>query len=564
MKKIFTAFALITTTAFSSLAQNVGIGTSTPLQKLDVIGKIRSSTLTGVGNRFVMADPTGTLNVGSSGLLDSTAWLTLGNSSIDTTKNFLGTLNNTHILFKTNGSAAINERMRIRSGGEIVVNNTSVGLNNGDVFSVYGTGSTNGVSGAISGVGLFAINGYSATTGSGVYGENNGTGFGVLGNTSGGFGAAGLATTGTGIYGQGGGATAFAGRFYNTNASGTAILAAGNNLGVTYLVNGSAASFNGSTFGTLHFSNIASAATAGSAVWGNNRKTIITSYLGGAGVTGIDSAFGSGVIGVSFFGGNEGVVGLGNSTDGSGLFGQANSGSVQYGVWGVASATTGTGNNSIAVVGNNTTTGTNAVGVLGQELAAPNGATRYAVFANGDMAASGTKPFVIDHPLDPANKFLKHFSIESNEVLNYYRGNVTLDANGEATIQLPAYFASINNTNYNYNLTPIGAPASLYVKSEVNNNQFVIAGGTPGMKVSWTLTAERNDPFLQQNPDNRIVELPKTGDAAGKYLVPSLFGQPETAGIYYKKIPNKVPQYSKSATLPAFETKDFTKLKNLK
>ncbi|MEZ5068955.1 MAG: hypothetical protein R2847_10915 [Bacteroidia bacterium] len=32
------------------------------------------------------------------------------------------------------------------------------------------------------------------------------------------------------------------------------------------------------------------------------------------------------------------------------------------------------------------------------------------------MSASGTKPFMIDHPLDPANKFLKRFSMESNEV----------------------------------------------------------------------------------------------------------------------------------------------------
>jgi len=233
-------------------------------------------------------------------------------------------------------------------------------------------------------------------------------------------------------------------------------------------------------------------------------------------------------------------------------------GPTPYAVWGDVTTVSGTNATSIAVIGSNNSVGANAIGILGQEVAAPNGPTRYAIFANGDLAASGTKTFVIDHPLDPSGKFLKHFSIESNEVLNYYRGNVVLDANGEATIQLPSYFNSINNSNYNYNLTPIGAPAQLYVKSEVTGNNFVIAGGVAGMKVSWTLTAERNDPYLQQNPDSRLVELPKTGDAAGKYLVPSLYGQPESAGIYYKPIPQKTAVNEKSKDAPLIKSRDFT------
>ncbi|HNG84200.1 MAG TPA: hypothetical protein PLX94_06460 [Bacteroidia bacterium] len=547
MKRILSVL-LIILIAHASQAQNVGIGTNVPMQKLDVIGKIRSSTLTGVGNRFVMADPTGTLNVSSSGLLDSTAWLTLGNSSIDTTKNFLGTLTNTHILFKTNGNAAANERMRIRSGGEIVVNNTSVGNNNGDVFSAYATGSTNGISGALSPIGAYALNGYSATTGIGVSGANAGTGIGVWGSSSSGYGTVGFS----------GGNTAFAGMFQNSNANGTGLLVTGNNLAGTYLVNGSAGSFRGTNFGIINFSNISSAAVAGSAVWGSNRKTVITSFLGGAGVTGIDSANGSGVIGVSFYGGFEGVTGIGSSNSGTGVLGQAGMGPSPRAVWGDIATVSGTNATSIAVVGSNNSVGANAVGVYGQEVAAPNGPARYAILANGDMAATGTKPFVIDHPLDPSGKFLKHFSMESNEVLNYYRGNVILDANGEATIQLPSYFNSINNTNYNYNLTPIGAPAQLYVKSEVSGNNFVISGGIAGMKVSWTLTAERNDPYLQQNPDSRLVELVKTGDAAGKYLVPSLYGQPESAGIYYKPSPQKTAVNEKSKDAPLIKSRDFT------
>ncbi len=538
-------YLLLLSILFSGLlaeAQNVGIGTSTPVQKLDVIGKIRSSTLTGVGNRLVMADPTGTLNASTTGLLDSVAWLTLGNSSIDSTKNFLGTLNFRPVIFKTNGNGATNERMRIMAEGQIVVNKTAPLT--GDVFSVYGAGLT----GALSPLGDFSINGYSANTGCGIYGENVGTGTGVFGNTS----------NGTGLLGIASGATAFASRMYNSNVNGTALLASGNNLGATFLVNGSAASFRGSTFGTINFSNISSAAISGSAVWGSNRKVIVTSFYGGAGVTGIDSANGSGVIGASYYGGNEGVYGLGASTDGTGVFGNATLGSAPYGVWGYV----GTGSSSIATVGQNASTGANAIGVLGQANA---GSSRFAVFANGDFGATGAKLFVIDHPLDPANKFLRHFSMESNEILNYYRGNVILDANGEATVQLPDYFQSINNTNYGYNLTPIGQPASLYIKSEVSSSgQFVIAGGQPGLKVSWTLTAERNDPYLQQNPDKRLVEINKTGDAVGKYLQPTLFGQPQEMGIYYKKHKELKSTTEKSVTLDNEELKNMKKLNSEK
>lgn len=526
---LFSLTALFIFSNYQIIAQNVGIGTSTPTQKLDIIGNVRSSTLAGVGFRAVLADPTGTLTIASGA--NSPDWTTTGNANTTPTVNFIGTTDARDFVTKTGGSAAANERSRILSTGEFIVNNTGVGLNGvGDVFSVYSNGTTNGSTTNTSAIGAFAVNGYSSGTGSGVYGENTGTGSGVIGNVSGGIG----------LFGQSNSATGFGGFIRNINASGTGLLVSGNNTALTYLVTGSAAVFAAPTWGTLHFISQPSSLAGGSAVWGNNRKTIITSFLGGAGVTGIDSALGSGVIGASYNGGAEGVVGLGFSADGSGVYAQANNGSVQYGLWGVATTGGGgTGNNSIAVVGNNTTSGTNAIGVLGQELAAPNGATRFAVFANGDMAASGTKPFVIDHPADPANKFLKHFAMESPEVLNMYRGNVTLDQNGEAVVQLPSYFSSINNNNFSYHLTPIGGFANVYVKEEVSNNQFAIAGGSPGMKVSWMLMTERNDPYLQQYPENRMVEVYKTGDASGKYLQPALFGQPETMGIYYKKLPNK-------------------------
>lgn len=155
----------------------------------------------------------------------------------------------------------------------------------------------------------------------------------------------------------------------------------------------------------------------------------------------------------------------------------------------------------------------------------------FSVYANGDMGAAGIKPFYIDHPTDPENKYLRHFSIESNEVLNVYRGNATFDANGEATVVMPDYFDAVNNENCTYQLTPIGGYAPLYIKEKLANGQFVIAGGTEGMEVSWTMHTERNDPYMQQHPEKRNVEVNKEDWNKGKYLRPDLYGQPEDKKI---------------------------------
>lgn len=156
----------------------------------------------------------------------------------------------------------------------------------------------------------------------------------------------------------------------------------------------------------------------------------------------------------------------------------------------------------------------------------------YGVYSQGDSGASGIKTFLIDHPEDPANKFLRHYSVESNEVVNMYRGKQEFDANGKAVIQLPDYYDSIN-INPSYQLTPIGAAMpNLYIEQEVSQGVFVVAGGVPGKKVSWTLTAERNDPYLQQNPQLRQAVFEKEGPRKGRYVTPELYGQPKTKSMF--------------------------------
>jgi len=149
------------------------------------------------------------------------------------------------------------------------------------------------------------------------------------------------------------------------------------------------------------------------------------------------------------------------------------------------------------------------------------------VHISGDLDVNGTKNFKIDHPLDPSGSYLKHAAVESSEVLNTYSGTVVLDEHGRATVPLADWFAEIN-TDPRYQLTAIGAAApNLHISSEIDNNQFAIAGGSPGLKVSWMVITKRNDAYMQLHPF--LVVEPKPGNEQGTYLCPECHGAPQSA-----------------------------------
>jgi hypothetical protein len=156
-----------------------------------------------------------------------------------------------------------------------------------------------------------------------------------------------------------------------------------------------------------------------------------------------------------------------------------------------------------------------------------------AVNITGTMSATGTKNFRIDHPLDPANKYLYHASIESSEVLNLYSGNAVLDDSGEAVVQLPDWFEVINK-DFRYQLTNVGGFAPVYIAEEVSGGHFKIAGGKPRAKVSWQVSGVRNDAWEKAHP--WAVEEDKGADR-GHYLTPELYGAPETERIGYMPVP---------------------------
>lgn len=131
----------------------------------------------------------------------------------------------------------------------------------------------------------------------------------------------------------------------------------------------------------------------------------------------------------------------------------------------------------------------------------PNGDYGLVYYGNlmvfGGIAAS-FKNFVIDHPLDPENKILRHYSIESDQLKNSYDGNVILDKNGDATVTLPHWFEALN-TDFRYQLTCIGGFANVYISEKVKDNQFKISGGFEGLEVSWQVTGIRHDKEALEN-----------------------------------------------------------------
>jgi hypothetical protein len=161
----------------------------------------------------------------------------------------------------------------------------------------------------------------------------------------------------------------------------------------------------------------------------------------------------------------------------------------------------------------------------------------------GDIQTEGTSnssssSFKIDHPLDPANQYLYHSSVESPDMKNMYDGVVRLNEKGEATVALPEYFGALNR-DFRYQLTSIGAPGpGLYVAEELANNRFKIAGGAPGSKVSWQVTGIRQDAWASAH---RVqTEVAKPPIERGYYLHPELFGAPEERAVNWARHPREM------------------------
>ncbi len=150
---------------------------------------------------------------------------------------------------------------------------------------------------------------------------------------------------------------------------------------------------------------------------------------------------------------------------------------------------------------------------------------------------AGTKDFKIDHPLDPANKYLVHASVESSEMKNIYDGNVTTDSEGRATVQLPEWFEALNK-DFRYQLTVIGQFAQAIVARKIENHQFEVRTSAPNVEVSWQVTGVRQDAFAKANP--LVVEQEKEPQLRGYYIHPELYAAPEEKQIEWARHPQQM------------------------
>ncbi len=229
----------------------------------------------------------------------------------------------------------------------------------------------------------------------------------------------------------------------------------------------------------------------------------------GTGVDGL-SVNGSGVLGESNHA--NGVHGIGNSQFGNGVFGES-SGANGHGVAGAASG----GIDSSGIFGS----GTNGslAGYFSGNVA-----------VNGTCCASAEGTYRIDDPTDPANKTLNQAAVESPDMMDIYSGNISTDANGDATITMPSWFQA-STGDFRYQLTPIGQFAQAMVSSQLANNRFSIKTDKPGVLVSWQVTGIRQDAYANAHPIT--VEQNKPAGQQGKYLYPTEAGQPASSGVDY-------------------------------
>ncbi len=270
-------------------------------------------------------------------------------------------------------------------------------------------------------------------------------------------------------------------------------------------------------------------------------------------VASIDSAFGGyiigGINGVSLGSGSVNApAGMVTSTvyaSGNGQFATGNSAAAVYGSASSPSV------NSIALFGRangptlnlgvygysndaSSMPAANSAGVYGRSVSTVGGTVWAGLFdgwvqVNGNFYATA-KSFRIDDPEKPAERTLTHACVESDEYKNVYDGTVLLDATGGATVTLPEWFDNLNG-DYRYQLTAIGAPGpNLFISQELTNNQFAIAGGSAGMKVSWQVTGVRKDAYALAHPVQVIQEKPLA--LRGRYLNPKEHGMPEELSAF--------------------------------
>ncbi len=434
------------------------------------------------------------------------------------------------------------------TSGRGVLGNASAtsGVTYGGLFQSFST-TGRGIAGIAVATSGFTVGGFFTTnspTGKGIQGSSNATtglNYGVYGRnlSPGGFALFGEGNvSATGVFsGNGSGLTGVNANLLDGLDS-TAFLQSIpvpltlSGTSATHIIRGENASTAGGSYGVLGYATASTGSSYG--VYGLSSST---SGLGVLGLAGATSGISYGVYGQSYSTGGTGVYGWAPASSGTtyGMYGRSDSSSgigvlghataasgVTVGLAGVSNSPSGRGVDGFATASGPT------FGVVGTAQSAG-----YGLYAFGRSGASGTKTFRIDHPFDPENKYLLHYSHEGPEPQNVYNGNVVTDARGYATIALPDYFEEINK-DPRYTLTVIDDSDDFVlakVVREVRNNRFVIRTNKPSVKVSWEVKAVRNDLWVQKR--GAPVEVDKEGLERGTYQHPEFYGLGPERGMNY-------------------------------
>lgn len=341
--------------------------------------------------------------------------------------------------------------------------------------------------------------------------------------SSGGRGVAGIASSGTG--------TTYGGFFSSLSSQGRGVYGqATSTSGTTYGVYGKAVSAGG--YGVYSEGNLKATGVItgdgggltnipGSAI----QAPLILTTDGTAALTATANAVSA-----------QAVTGITSAQSAIGVYGQA-SGVAGIGVYGVhtgqgyagkfqSNAGSGALFQGVSVGGY----GQGTYGIVGETTAAGSG-----VHAVGNITATGTKPFRIDDPRDPENRYLMHYATESPFPQNFYNGNVTTDSRGYAWVTLPDYFSDINK-NFKYLLTVVDDGEDFVlvkVTKKIADRRFQIRTSRPNVEVSWRIDADRNDRYVQTYPPQDVLLKPKS--ERGTYQQPELYNQPAEKALFAKE-----------------------------
>jgi hypothetical protein len=237
-------------------------------------------------------------------------------------------------------------------------------------------------------------------------------------------------------------------------------------------------------------------------------------------------------------GGNDAVLGSGLN-GGTGIYGSGGQGDPDGFNAGVIDGDGGAFYGGGGAGGDPGGYGIYAVGGMGPDSNALAGYFAGDVFVSGNLSKSSGS-FKIDHPLDPANKYLYHSFVESPDMMNIYNGNVTTDSEGAAVVTLPDWFETLNR-DFRYQLTVIGQFAQAIVGSKVANHQFSIKTDKPNVEVSWQITGIRQDAWA--NAHRIPVEVEKDARERGHYIHPELYGASEEQSIEWARHPAKMRKH---------------------